>query len=110
MQKTSPTATIPSFQLQSSLDVERAKVEGQEFELVKQEILFDERSWEVYQRKVSEYDLRTLHLKDDWLHKRYDIVKNAANAFIEQKVSLFSFPDKFTPGTALEVARHEQGF
>ena len=103
--KSSPDAgAAPStFQLQSSLDAERIRVEGHEFELLKQEINFDERAWDVYQRKVSEFDLRMLHLKDEWLHKRYGVVKQAAQSFLDTRVTLLAYPEKFGPGTALET-------
>ena len=82
--------------------MEKAKVEGQEFDLLKQEINFDERSWQVYLRKISEYDLRVLHLKDEWMHKRYEGVKQASQAFLDKRATILCYPEKFSPGTALE--------
>ena len=100
-----PASATSSAQLQTALEAERSKVEAHEFELMKQELQYDERSWDVYTRKVSEYDLRVLHLKDEWLHKRYSMVKQAATSFLEQKVSILPFPEKFGPGTALEMSQ-----
>ena len=100
-----PALATSSSQLQTALEAERAKVEAHEFELTKQELQYDERAWDVYTRKISEYDLRVLHMKDEWLHKRYGVVKQAAAAFLDQRVSLLPFPEKFGPGTALEMSQ-----
>lgn len=100
-----PALATSSSQLQTALEAERAKVEVHEFELTKQELQYDERAWDVYTRKVLEYDLRVLHLKDEWLHKRYSVVKQAATAFLDQRVSVLPYPEKCGPGTALELSQ-----
>ncbi|CAK9034566.1 unnamed protein product, partial [Durusdinium trenchii] len=47
--------------------------------------------------------LKMLHLKDEWLHKRYGVVKQAAQSFLDTRVTLLAYPEKFGPGTALET-------
>ena len=74
-----------SVELQSALEINEAKMVGQQFELMMTELEYDRKSWHVYQRKIREWDLRIMHQKDTWQIQRHEAAKKAANAILDAK-------------------------
>lgn len=81
-----PSGSGPVLQ-QIELDDNAAKLRCQEFELLVAEIDYDIKTYEVWKKKCSDYEIRLLSLKDDWLMKRHSAAKSAMELFLDTKAS-----------------------
>ena len=81
-----PSGSGPVLQ-QIELDENAAKLRGQEFELLLAEMEYDMKTFKVWKKKVQDYEIRLLSLKDDWLMKRHSAAKSAMKLFLDTKAS-----------------------
>ena len=81
-----PSGSGPVLQ-QIELDENAAKLQGQEFQLVLAEMEYDMKTFKVWQKKVQDYEIRLISLKDDWLMKRHSAAKSAMELFLDTKAS-----------------------
>lgn len=61
------------------------KLRAQEYDLVVAEIEYDIKSYTVWKKKIQDYEIRLLSLKDDWLLKRHSCAKTATELFLDSK-------------------------
>ena len=71
---------------QTELDENAAKLRAQEYELVIAEMEYDIKTFTVW-KKIQDFEIRLLSLKDDWLLKRHAAAKTATELFLESKAS-----------------------
>ena len=61
------------------------KLKEQEYDLLVAEMEYDIKSFRVWKRKIQDYDIRLLSLKDEWMMKRYAAAKSAMEIFLDMK-------------------------
>ena len=70
---------------QNQVDDSAVKLKEQEYELLVAEMEYDiVKSYRVWKRKIQDYDIRLLSLKDEWMMKRYAAAKSAMEIFLEK--------------------------
>ncbi len=79
-----PSAFGPVLQ-QTELDDNAEKLRHQEYDLILAEIEYDLKSFRVWKKKVQDFEIRLLSLKDDWLMKRHSAAKSAMELYMETK-------------------------
>ncbi len=72
---------------QTELDDNAMKLRAQEYELLVAEIEYDIKTWTVWKKKIQDFEIRLLSLKDDWLLKRHAAAKTATEFFLDSKAS-----------------------
>ena len=64
---------------QTELDDNAMKLRAQEYELLVAEIEYGIKTWTVWKKKIQDFEIRLLSLKDDWLLKRHAAAKTATD-------------------------------
>ena len=64
----------------------QAALDTQAYKLMLEEVAFDEQCLQVYQQKISSYEIRLMHQKDAWVKKRMDRSKAAIQQWWDAKV------------------------
>ena len=68
----------------SSADLDQAG-----YQLLLEEIAFDEKCLEVHKGKMSNYEVRIAQLRDQWRQKRTEHAKDAVHKWVDKNVSQF---------------------
>ncbi|CAE7471477.1 unnamed protein product, partial [Symbiodinium sp. CCMP2456] len=63
----------------------KAALDNQAYQLMVEEIGYDEQCLDVYQRKLQDFAVRVIHQKDTWLKKRLDRASDAARQWWDTK-------------------------
>ena len=69
-----------------ALETQAKNLNLAEFELLKEEISYDERCFDVHRSKLGSYEVRVAHLRDMWSKKRVEKAKEAVNSWWSSKV------------------------
>ena len=88
-----------------TLDAKSRDLENAQFELLKEELQYDQKCLGVHLQKIQNHTVRVAHLKDEWLKKRFDRARQGVNAWWDKNVSEFVWPDKFNAGTGLSMMK-----
>lgn len=79
-----PSAFGPVLQ-QTELDANAEKLRNQEYDLILAEIEYDKKTFRVWKKKIQDFEIRCLSLKDDWMMKRHSAAKSAMDLYMETK-------------------------
>ncbi|CAJ1437658.1 unnamed protein product [Effrenium voratum] len=83
----------------------RMHLDEAHWKLLKEELEYDEKCLAVFQQKITNFEIRLAHQRDEWVKKRLDRAKAAACQWWDMKVSCHSWPEKFDGGSALVMMK-----
>ena len=72
---------------EASLSKSAIDLDNSNYHLALEEIAYDEKCLEVYQSKLSNFEVRVRQLKEQWTRKRQDGAKEAIHGWMDQYVA-----------------------
>ena len=72
--------------MESDLGDAKQALDAANYKLLLEEIEYDEKCMAVYLQKVSNFEVRQAHQRDEWVKKRLDRAKQAVDKWWESKV------------------------
>ncbi|CAK8998958.1 unnamed protein product [Durusdinium trenchii] len=100
-----PGKVVADGKAEAALHKSAAELDSAGYQLLMEEIAYDERCLQVFQGKVSNFEIRVTQLKDSWRQKRFEHAMGATQKWLDSNVESFAWPSKFDSGSALTMMK-----
>ena len=67
------------------LEASKSAVDSSALQLVSQEIQYDEKCMAAFNSRMSSYEIRLAHQKNEWVSKKLSMAKDAVNKWMDAK-------------------------
>ncbi|CAJ1415144.1 unnamed protein product, partial [Effrenium voratum] len=94
----------------SSLQDASVALDAAQYKMVLEEIGYDEQCLQVFQEKISNYQVRMMHLQDSWVDKQLKTAREAISKWWEANVCPNAWPSKFDSGSALQMLKDLESY